>query len=110
MSHMPVSPVDTERQNAAASAPYVDIAQTSRLLVSTQMGNGTESRSELRKFRNPMEHTLTGHRQFGTMTEKLADYEKLLKDLLSRVGDEDASLIRASLEKVRKPLLVLAFL
>ncbi|KEF58719.1 uncharacterized protein A1O9_06645 [Exophiala aquamarina CBS 119918] len=33
------------------------------------------------------------------MTEKLADYEKLLKDLMSRVGDADASLIRASLEK-----------
>jgi len=34
------------------------------------------------------------------MTEKVADYEKLLKDLLPRVGESDATLIRASLEKV----------
>ena len=40
------------------------------------------------------------NRQFGTMTEKVADYEKLLKDLLNRVGDTDARLIRTSLEKV----------
>lgn len=43
---------------------------------------------------------LTSRRQFGTLTEKVADYEKLLKDLVSRVGDADASLIRASLDKV----------
>jgi hypothetical protein len=42
-------------------------------------------------------------RQFGTMTEKVAEYEKLLKDLITRVGDADANLIRASLEKVRGP-------
>jgi hypothetical protein len=34
------------------------------------------------------------------MTEKVADYEKLLKDLIGRVGEADAKLIRASLEKV----------
>lgn len=38
------------------------------------------------------------------MTEKVADYEKLLKDLISRVADVDASLIRTALEKVRKAL------
>ena len=43
---------------------------------------------------------LTRNRQFGTMAEKLADYEKLLKDLMTRVDDDDAKLIRASLEKV----------
>jgi hypothetical protein len=36
------------------------------------------------------------------MTEKVADYEELLKDLITRVGNADANLIRASLEKVRK--------
>lgn len=35
------------------------------------------------------------------MTEKVADYEKLLKDLITRVGDADANLIRVALEKVR---------
>lgn len=33
------------------------------------------------------------------MAEKVADYEKLLKDLQSRVGDNDARLIRSTLEK-----------
>jgi hypothetical protein len=37
------------------------------------------------------------------MTEKVADYEKLLRDLMDRVDEADASLIRASLEKVRHP-------
>jgi hypothetical protein len=37
------------------------------------------------------------------MTEKVADYEKLLKDLSSRVNEADAQLIRAALEKVGLP-------
>ena len=38
-------------------------------------------------------------KQFGSMTEKVADYEKLLKDLRDRVSDEDANLIKAILDK-----------
>jgi hypothetical protein len=34
------------------------------------------------------------------MTEKVADFEKLLKDLSTRVGEEDAAQIRALLEQV----------
>jgi hypothetical protein len=34
------------------------------------------------------------------MTEKLADYEKLLKDLATRVNDADAILIKTALDKV----------
>ncbi|OAP59171.1 hypothetical protein AYL99_06469 [Fonsecaea erecta] len=37
--------------------------------------------------------------QFGTLREKVADYEKLLRELISRVDEDDAGLIRASLEK-----------
>jgi hypothetical protein len=37
------------------------------------------------------------------MTEKVADYEKLLKDLVSRVNEADAQLIRDALEKVGWP-------
>ena len=44
---------------------------------------------------------LTALRQFGTLTDKVADYEKLLKKLISRVDDADARLIRGLLEKVR---------
>jgi hypothetical protein len=33
------------------------------------------------------------------MAEKVADYEKLLKDLASRVGEDDARLIKAALDK-----------
>ena len=36
--------------------------------------------------------------QFGSMTEKVADYEKLLRDLCARVGNEDADMIRATLD------------
>lgn len=35
------------------------------------------------------------------MAEKVADFEKLLKDLSSRVDEEDAAQIRALLEQVR---------
>ena len=35
------------------------------------------------------------------MAEKVGDFEKLLKDLSSRVGEEDAAQIRALLEQVR---------
>ncbi|KAJ9609222.1 hypothetical protein H2200_006994 [Cladophialophora chaetospira] len=38
-------------------------------------------------------------KQFGTLTEKVADYEKLLKDLLPKVDEADARQIRASLDK-----------
>ena len=34
------------------------------------------------------------------MIEKVANYEKLLKDLTSRVDDADAHLIQKSLDKV----------
>lgn len=107
VSHTPVSRADTGRQSAVASAPYVDIAQTSRLSAFTLMVNETEPRSEFR-IRETTEDILTSNRQFGTMTEKVADYEKLLKDLMSRVGDADAGLIRASLEKVRNAPLACA--
>lgn len=46
---------------------------------------------------------LTSHRQFGTMTEKVTEYEKLLKSLMTRVDDADASLIRIALERVPIP-------
>jgi hypothetical protein len=35
------------------------------------------------------------------MAEKVAGFEKLLKDLSSRVGEDDAAQIRALLEQVR---------
>jgi hypothetical protein len=38
------------------------------------------------------------------MAEKVADFEKLLKDLSLRVGEEDAAQIRALLEQVRARL------
>jgi Fungal specific transcription factor domain len=40
-------------------------------------------------------------RAFGSLAEKVADYEALLKDLCTRVGEEDANAIKALLEKVR---------
>lgn len=43
---------------------------------------------------------MDNHRQFGSMTEKVTEYEGLLKELLGRVDDSDAKLIKAALEKV----------
>lgn len=34
------------------------------------------------------------------MTEKVADYEKILKDIATRVSSEDANLIKTTLERV----------
>lgn len=39
-------------------------------------------------------------RQFGSMAEKVADYEKLLRDLQARASDEDAKTIKATLDRV----------
>ena len=39
-------------------------------------------------------------RAFGSLAEKVADYEALLKDLCTRVEEEDANLIKSLLEKV----------
>jgi hypothetical protein len=39
-------------------------------------------------------------RAFGSLAEKVADYEVLLRELSSRVGEDDADLIRGLLEKV----------
>lgn len=44
------------------------------------------------------------------MAEKVADFEKLLKDLSLRVGDEDATQIRLLLEKVGTGICVRSFL
>lgn len=38
------------------------------------------------------------------MAEKVADFEKLLRDLSARVGEDDAAQIRALLEQVRARL------
>jgi hypothetical protein len=47
---------------------------------------------------------LTSTRQFGTMAEKVQDYESLLRELAARVGEQDAELIQKALEKVFVPL------
>ena len=66
-----------------------------------QTGSGTESRSKY-KVEQITQDKLTRSRQFGSMTEKLTGYEKLLKDLASRASDSDAQLINSILDKVRK--------
>ena len=98
-SPMPVNLVAKGKQNVAESGRFVGIARISILHVPTQMANETGPKSETihHSAESPI---LTRNRQFGTMTDKLTDYEKLLKDLMGRVGDADAKLIRASLEKV----------
>ena len=96
-----VSRVATGRQNVVGSGQYVGIARISRSPVSMPMASVIGSRSELPGVNVTESPLLTAIRQFGTLTDKVADYEKLLKQLLSKVDDADARLIRASLDKVR---------
>jgi hypothetical protein len=99
-STTPASHADTERQNARASDHSVAIARTSKSLATTLMANGIESRSRPNSRDQVVPIRLTCCRQFGTMTEKVSDYEKLLRDLATRVSEADASLIKSVLEKV----------
>ena len=39
-------------------------------------------------------------RQLGSLASKVDEYERLLEDLSTRVGDEDRVRIRASIDKV----------
>ena len=39
-------------------------------------------------------------RQLGSLASKVEEYERLLEDLSTRVGDEDRVRIRASIDKV----------
>lgn len=43
------------------------------------------------------------YRQFGSLTEKVADYERLLRDLMSRASLDDADMIKSMLDRVRAP-------
>lgn len=38
------------------------------------------------------------------MQDKVADYEKILRDIQARVSDADAEMIRATLDRVSTPL------
>ena len=67
------------------------------------MVSETESRSKVTTLITYQVEWLTRTRQFGTMTEKVADYERLLRDLATRANDHDAQLIRSVLDKVAIP-------
>jgi hypothetical protein len=91
--------VATGRQSAAVRDLCVGIVRISKSHASTQMASETGSRSEMIRpwWKRPM---LTVPRQFGTLTEKVTDYEILLKELINRVNEADARLIRTALDKV----------
>lgn len=110
---MRVNHVDTERPNAAARGLSAGIVRTSKSLVIMLMGSvtGPRSRSPIqaharkKKKKKKEKNSDSPDRQFGSMTEKVADYEKFLRDLMNRVSEEDAAAIRALLEKVGRPLI-----
>ncbi len=96
---MPASHAGTARPSAAERDQHADTVRTSRSPATMQTASETGSRSKLpMAYRNSR---LSGSRQFGTMAEKVADYEKLLKELSLRVNEPDAELIRSTLDKVR---------
>ena len=98
-SIMRASHADTARRNARVRDRRADTARISRSVVTMRMVSVIGSRSEptIPVRRNA---DLLAHRQFGSMTEKVADYEKLLRNLSLRATENDAKLIKASLEKV----------
>jgi hypothetical protein len=98
-----VSRAGSERQNAVASGPSAPTVRISKSPAFMPTASETEQRSTYYNTSNG-DLQLTTLRQFGSMAEKVADFEKLLKDLSMRVGDEDAARIRALLEQVRTRL------
>ena len=97
-SRMPANHAGIARPNAAARGQHADTARTSRSTATMQMASETGSRSKLSVTLR--DRPTNCSRQFGTMAEKVADYEKLLKELSLRVNEPDAELIRATLERV----------
>jgi hypothetical protein len=98
-----VSHAGSERQNAVASGQAARTVKISRLPASMQTASGTEPKSmDFHSMAWGLQ--LTTDRQFGSMAEKVAGFEKLLRHLALRVGAEDAAQIRALLEQVRPRL------
>lgn len=89
----------TERQNVVVNGRHVGTVKTSRSNVTMPMGRETGSRS----LSHPdlhARHPANCGRQFGSMTEKVADYEKLLRELMNRASLDDTVLIKSVLERV----------
>lgn len=95
---MLASRVGTGKQNAVANVQRADTAKTSRFNATTPTANEIVSRSKRSHLWPSL--PLKFHRQFGSMTEKVADYEKVLRELLGRASEDDAKLIKSTLERV----------
>lgn len=99
---MPANHVDIGRPNVAANDPSADIVKTSRSHAIMLMESEIESRSMHISCLSKTQTDIT--RQFGSMQDKVSDYEKILRDLQGRVSDADADLIRTTLDQVSKIL------
>lgn len=98
-SHTPVNHAVTERQNVVAKGLPVGIAKISRFSVTMPTVRETVSRSgSIPRLASTSSTDL--NRQFGSMTEKVADYEKLLRELMNRASLDDTVLIKSVLERV----------
>lgn len=96
--------VAIEKQNAAVRDQHAATVRISRYNATMPTENEIASRSRF-PFTHPTWFSkLNLCRQFGSMAEKVADYERILRDLQTRVSEDDASLIRNSLDRVRIPI------
>lgn len=95
---MLVSHADHGRQSALEKSLLASIVKILKSFASMQ----TEKEIELRSMPRGLTQRLRADliRAFGSLAEKVADYEAVLKDLSSRVSEEDANLIKTLLEKV----------
>lgn len=98
--HMLANHVDTAKQNAVVKDLPAVTVKTSRYSATMPMVRGIALRSTPIHISRPHLHSLTPIRQFGSMAEKVSDYERILRDLQTRVSEDDANLIRNSLDRV----------
>ncbi len=95
---MLASPADHGRRSAQEKSLLASTVRISKSIVSMQTGKETGPKSSTQK--QPHGFDTDFYRAFGSLAEKVADYEALLRDLSSRVCEEDATVIKTLLDKV----------
>ena len=100
---MPASLAGTGRRSAAESVQCASIVRIFDFRVFMRMGSATGRESEhIDQADDVLTDILTSlhSRQLGTLSGRVDEYQSLLEDLCSRVGEDDQQRIRKALERV----------
>lgn len=95
---MLASPADHGRRSAQGKSLLASTVRILKSTVSMQMERETGPKSSTQRKSHDVYTDF--YRAFGSLAEKVADYEALLRDLSSRVSEEDAIVIKTLLDKV----------